>query len=262
MGWLVGAVVFGLFTFVGLIMGIGGLPEGYYGAIVYLVLTVLFSILYKRSKVKKLKKRQHEAENKLSEVQRRELENRRAKFQETKRLSQLGTDTVYLDESNKLFYVKSSFGYAYQTIIYAYDEVASYEEKKSEGRTITTVKKKHGLGRAAAGGLLFGGAGAIVGATTAKEEMETKTVDQRKWIEVECDSFLGHTQVAFFPGIEALRFIDDLVRKNRPKMTVEQKPKLQPISSADEIMKYKDLMDQGAITQEEFEKKKKQLLDI
>lgn len=33
-------------------------------------------------------------------------------------------------------------------------------------------------------------------------------------------------------------------------------------SSADEILKYKKLLDIGAITQEEFDKKKKQLLDI
>ena len=33
-------------------------------------------------------------------------------------------------------------------------------------------------------------------------------------------------------------------------------------SSADEIKKYKDLLDSGAITQEEFDAKKKQLLDL
>jgi hypothetical protein len=34
------------------------------------------------------------------------------------------------------------------------------------------------------------------------------------------------------------------------------------ISNADEIKKYKDLLDAGAITQEEFEAKKKQLLGL
>lgn len=33
-------------------------------------------------------------------------------------------------------------------------------------------------------------------------------------------------------------------------------------SSTDEIMKYKNLLDMGAITQEEFDQKKKQLLGL
>ena len=36
----------------------------------------------------------------------------------------------------------------------------------------------------------------------------------------------------------------------------------QTITSADEIMKYKELLDLGVITQEEFDTKKKQLLNI
>ncbi|GEM_PF-6044492 len=35
-----------------------------------------------------------------------------------------------------------------------------------------------------------------------------------------------------------------------------------PISNADEILKYKNLMDEGIITKEEFEAKKKQLLGL
>lgn len=35
-----------------------------------------------------------------------------------------------------------------------------------------------------------------------------------------------------------------------------------PISAADELMKYKNLLDSGAITQEEYESKKKQLLGL
>ncbi len=39
-------------------------------------------------------------------------------------------------------------------------------------------------------------------------------------------------------------------------------PMTQPLSSADELKKYKDLLDQGIITQEEFDAKKKQLLGL
>ncbi|WP_410219933.1 SHOCT domain-containing protein [Pedobacter sp.] len=42
-------------------------------------------------------------------------------------------------------------------------------------------------------------------------------------------------------------------RKDKPQ---------QQISKADELKKYKQLLDEGAITQEEYDKKKKQLLDL
>jgi predicted Zn-dependent peptidase len=37
---------------------------------------------------------------------------------------------------------------------------------------------------------------------------------------------------------------------------------IQQTSSADELKKYKDLLDQGIITQEEFDAKKKQILGL
>lgn len=48
-----------------------------------------------------------------------------------------------------------------------------------------------------------------------------------------------------------------LVEKLNKTVTTQPAP-----SSADEIAKYKALLDSGAITQDEFEKKKKQLLDM
>ena len=66
------------------------------------------------------------------------------------------------------------------------------------------------------------------------------------------------TTIPFFPrrGIyqEALRFIDNLesIRRN-----LKYK-----VSNADEIKKYKELLDMGAISPEEYEKKKKELLNL
>ena len=48
-------------------------------------------------------------------------------------------------------------------------------------------------------------------------------------------------------------------RQNRE---VERKEKECMISAADEIKKYKELLDNGAITQEEYDKKKRKLLDL
>ena len=52
----------------------------------------------------------------------------------------------------------------------------------------------------------------------------------------------------------------DAVKKKQLEKTSRQ-PKEHP-SAADEILKYKQLLDMGAITQEEFDIKKKQLLEL
>ena len=50
--------------------------------------------------------------------------------------------------------------------------------------------------------------------------------------------------------------------KKTEASTVEVIKETQPLSNADELKKYKDLLDAGIITQEEFDAKKKQLLGL
>ena len=59
---------------------------------------------------------------------------------------------------------------AYEPIrysIYHYSDLIDYEVYEDSGASI--IQTKHGTGRAALGGILFGGAGAIVGAQTANQ---------------------------------------------------------------------------------------------
>lgn len=60
-------------------------------------------------------------------------------------------------------------------------------------------------------------------------------------------------------NIEIHQAISSLLLKRQDKHTVSQNA---AESSADELKKYKDLLDAGVITQEEFEAKKKQLLGL
>ena len=50
-------------------------------------------------------------------------------------------------------------------------------------------------------------------------------------------------------------------RQNKPTVVTEIKQEI-PQSAADELKKYKDLLDNGTISQAEFEAKKKQLLGL
>lgn len=65
--------------------------------------------------------------------------------------------------------------------------------------------------------------------------------------------------------IEACGVINELISKAKEKVKTNEKGKAALIgtsTAADEIKKFKDLLDMGAITQEEYDLKKKQLLNL
>ena len=63
---------------------------------------------------------------------------------------------------------------------------------------------------------------------------------------------------AEMPGVykDIQRRISEAKNNNNPTRVVQQ------VSAADEILKYKQLLDAGVITQEEFDKKKAELLGL
>lgn len=63
-------------------------------------------------------------------------------------------------------------------------------------------------------------------------------------------------------NLSLARQILDYIDKRRKELKNINKVSASPISAADEILKYKNLLDMGVITQEEFDSKKKQLLDL
>ena len=150
--------------------------------------------------------------------------------------------------------------------LFSFDDIISYEYLE-DGATIT----KGGLGTAAAGGLLFGGAGAIVGSNWGKKQkgvinkmsirISTRLVDIPNIeivvlnTEAKKGGFLATSSKK--EAMEILSLLDQITQSTEPP--AETNP---PFSAADEIKKFKNLLDEGIITQEEFEEKKKQLLGI
>ncbi len=94
---------------------------------------------------------------------------RMSNFTETRRLH-----SIVIDEANKLFY--EDYGNPnVKPQVYKFSEVLNYSLSKTEGTVATsTTVKKGGVGRAVVGGALFGAAGAVVGANTAKQQTTTK----------------------------------------------------------------------------------------
>ncbi|MFL0251231.1 SHOCT domain-containing protein [Clostridium neuense] len=153
--------------------------------------------------------------------------------------------------------------------IYKYNDIVDYELLE-DGESII---KKSGIGRAVAGGVLFGGVGAVVGSVTGKQR--TKSICKSLKLKITISDINNPTVYIDFIPSETKK--DSWIYKNAYNSAQECLSVLQlicsnsknemqnnaaPISNADEILKYKNLLDNGIITQEEFEAKKKQLLDI
>ena len=129
---------------------------------------------------------------------------------------------------------------------------------------------KGGLGSAAVGGLLFGGVGAIVGGGLGKQQRD---LVQKLGIRIATKvPYMSHIEIPILVSETKLNGI--LYRSCKETALkilslldqITSSPEHQSLdtsaSSADEIMKFKKLLDDGIITAEEFEAKKRQLLGL
>lgn len=153
--------------------------------------------------------------------------------------------------------------------IFKYDELIDFNVIE-DGQTIS----KGSLGKALVGGAVFGVAGAIAGGMSKK----TKDVCNLLSVTVMTTNYDRPTvQLVLIPG-ETLKsgIVYNTARQNAEKIAakltsiLEQKGQsITPatatataFSSADEIKKFKELLDLGVLTQEEFDAKKKELLGL
>ena len=65
-----------------------------------------------------------------------------------------------------------------------------------------------------------------------------------------------------YPLAQETMSIFNIISESLKQETQQNTADKEPISAADEILKFKQLLDAGIITQEEFEAKKKQLLNL
>lgn len=171
-----------------------------------------------------------------------------------------------VDEEKKLWRITNLSS---DSIIYKFSDILEYELIE-DGNSIT----KGGVGSAVAGGVLFGATGAVVGGVTGKKT--TQDIVKRLEIKITMNDMEHPTEYIHFLLMEqkkssiiyrnaigsaeqVLSLLALIVKDNELSRGIQQQ---NTVSSADEILKYKNLLDQGIITQEEFEAKKKQLLEL
>ncbi|MBP1046442.1 SHOCT domain-containing protein [Enterococcus sp. BWM-S5] len=176
---------------------------------------------------------------------------------------------VSIDESKQLFQV------AFKT--YHFNELNTYELLEN-GSSITSGGL--GIGRAVVGGVLFGGVGAILGGVTKKRKQTNfveslkilVTFKNRKPVSTTIDfikktqekdkkyeKILGNAQET----LAGFDYIINSLEENRHTELVGTIDSSFPLGSSvtDELRRYKELADEGVITIEEFEAKKKELLN-
>ena len=163
------------------------------------------------------------------------------------------------------------------SVVYRYEDILSFELLE-DGTSIS----HGGLGKAAIGGLAFGGAGAVVGAVLGKKNTDYCTTLVIKVVvnDITTPNIFIHfingkikkSSLCYQQNLriaqECLSLLHIVCQEEkgrngqREDINGQNEEKVISSSVADEIRKFKELADEGIITQEEFEKKKIQLLDI
>lgn len=206
-------------------------------------------------------------ENKLRQFDNKIFENKKNLLERKKMFNPSVSinDIIYFDDENKLFSFpeKSRMINVYNII--SYDELISYDVIEN-GATVTSG----GLGEALLGGAFFGLAGAIAGGTSKRIDdlcstLQLKITTSNEVTPVIYIDFLkSETPKNSSVYKEKSRDIQNILSKFEIITNGNSdfnKEKDNKFSAADEIKKYKELLDMGAITEEEYEKKKKQLLE-
>ena len=158
--------------------------------------------------------------------------------------------------------------------IYLKHEVLDYELRVDNEVVITSSSKK-GIGKSIAMGAIghglfgSGGAGMMAGSLAASQKTSSSQKEVHHYtllIKVK-----DINRASYYMPIdtvqlaeEVITILDIIIGKGNPKEIEAAKeapaPKVEKVDKFAEIKKYKDLLDSGIITQEEFDKKKNELL--
>lgn len=140
-------------------------------------------------------------------------------------------------------------------------DVRVEEEVRLVTQTTGNSKKKGVVTRSLVGGALLGPAGAIIGGTTAKRVDNSQSVTRQeivKTIVIERDD--PYNPIGRFNyDEELLNKLTEILEKNNTKKAIESNDSN---LIADELIKLKNLLDSGVLTEEEFNKQKEKLLSM
>lgn len=168
-----------------------------------------------------------------------------------------------IDRNNKFWIVPGSAGSKENPKVFQFDDLIDYELIADD----STIKKS-GIGSAAVGGLLFGGVGAIVGGAAGRKSLDA--INSLKIRISTKDKIFGSLLISLIntktkKGTFVYNTMMDSAQKlvSAFDMIENEKGNPSPVSSpsvADEILKLKQLLDAGALSEQEFQSQKSKLL--
>lgn len=178
-----------------------------------------------------------------------------------KKVASLGLEPVLFDDVDELLMIKGSLTVLPKRIYYS--EIKGYSDT-----TVGSNKKKHhGITRAVVGSAIDGGVGAIVGAVTGGKQYDvvtkmalTLTLNDNVFEEIVLISKETKTDSKeYLSKLDTFKKIQSKLDMIISDQTISAEL---TSSDADEILKFKSLLDDGVLTQDEFDAKKKQILGL
>ncbi|MEK5070553.1 SHOCT domain-containing protein [Sporosarcina sp. FSL K6-1508] len=183
----------------------------------------------------------------------------------------IGTFVEFDDTQKKWLILTGFLGKRDKSKVFNYSDIVDFELLE-DGESVT----QGGLGRALVGGALFGGAGAVVGGVTGKRK--NKAICNSLKIKVTLRDV--NNPLIYITFLNTATKKDGFMYKTNYQLAHECLSAFQIIcneqevlinnngsnkiagSAADEIKKFKNLLDEGILTQDEFDAKKKELLSL
>ena len=157
--------------------------------------------------------------------------------------------------------------------LFSYDQLVDFEVLE-DGTSVASG----GLGRAVVGGVLFGGVGAVVGGVTGRKK--SKEICKQLKIKLTVKDYF---EPAFYINVistetkkkgliwqKTMKEVENTLAQlqlitnslEQPDTPAEVEIPTQANDPVEEIRKYKALLDEGIISEDEFEAKKKELLGL
>ncbi|MFC6179986.1 SHOCT domain-containing protein [Lactiplantibacillus daowaiensis] len=181
---------------------------------------------------------------------------------------------VYFDDKKQQVLVKKSTAehiFNERTLNFPYSDLESYDVIEDP----TTIEKKHGVGRSIVGGLVAGPTGAVLGAFSGGKSYSAVSkvamilyFKENYHIEATFLSTDTSTSSSTYAAVQRSIMqvghdLDKIIADNNAGTTTQATtPSDTSNSTADDLRELKQLLDDGIITQDDFDTKKKQILGI
>ena len=177
------------------------------------------------------------------------------------------TIAAHINRALPLYIKLKQTGCKSQAIKVAFDDILYYKIEGSVQYLSNVSGGGVNMQGAVAGAIIGGGAAAIIGSQVGTQTTtEVITKDDRKITLYITENNTMETLTISSKNIDktinALRELIPSKEESVVQIETNKSSNVATVSSADELKKFKDLLDSGVITQEEFDTKKKQLLGL